>query len=120
MNVLKPYLQSTEFTLLERNKSQRQIRRLTGIDRKTIRRYQAIFESQQASVANSPGVTTGSEAATAQNPLLSRLARTRSDVHFLAGTRSTLAYAEHHDCSLFAARFDTGFNFVALNQTRLR
>jgi hypothetical protein len=55
LNVLKPYLQSTEFTLLERNKSQRQVHRLTEIDRKTIRRYQAIFESQQASVATPPG-----------------------------------------------------------------
>ncbi|SAL82831.1 integrase catalytic subunit [Caballeronia terrestris] len=53
MNVLKPHLQSTVFTLLERNKSQRQIQRLTGIDRKTIRRYQAIFGSPQASSANS-------------------------------------------------------------------
>jgi transposase len=68
VNVLKPHLQSTVFTLLERNKSQRQIQRLTGIDRKTIRRYQAIFESQQASAANSPGVTTGSEPAATQIP----------------------------------------------------
>jgi hypothetical protein len=68
LNVLKPHLQSTVFTLLQRQKSQREIQRLTGIDRKTIRRYQAIFESQQAAVANSPGVTTGSEAGTAQIP----------------------------------------------------
>jgi hypothetical protein len=68
VNVLKPHLESTVFTLLERNKSQRQIQRLTGIDRKTIRRYQAIFESQQASAANSPGVTTGSEPAATQIP----------------------------------------------------
>jgi hypothetical protein len=53
VNVLKPHLQSTVFTLLERNKSQRQIQRLTGIDRKTIRRYQAIFESQKSGSANS-------------------------------------------------------------------
>ena len=59
MNVLKPYLQSTVFTLLERNKSQRQIQRLTGIDRKTIRCYQAIFESQKSGSANSSTVTTG-------------------------------------------------------------
>ena len=68
MNVLKPHLQSTVFTLLERNKSQRQIQRLTGIDRKTIRRYQAIFESQRDLAANSPGVTTGSEPASTQIP----------------------------------------------------
>jgi transposase len=68
LNVLKPHLQSTVFTLLERNKSQREIERLTGIDRKTIRRYQAIFEARQCANANSPGVTTGFEPAVAQIP----------------------------------------------------
>jgi hypothetical protein len=51
---LKPHLQSTVFTLLERQTSQREIQRLTGIDRKTIRRYQAIFASGRAAEANSP------------------------------------------------------------------
>ncbi|MGF6813149.1 hypothetical protein OKW30_008366 [Paraburkholderia sp. Clong3] len=68
MNVLKPHLQSTVFTLLERNKSQRQIQRLTGIDRKTIRRYQAIFESEKSASANSSMVTTGSETVVTQTP----------------------------------------------------
>jgi hypothetical protein len=68
VNVLKPHLQSTVFTLLERNKSQRQIQRLTGIDRKTIRRYQAMFESEKSASANSPMVTTGSETAVTQTP----------------------------------------------------
>ena len=68
MNVLKPHLQSTVCTLLERNKSQRQIQRLTGIDRKTIRRYQAMFESEKSASANSPMVTTGSETAVTQTP----------------------------------------------------
>ncbi|ABO53210.1 Integrase, catalytic region (plasmid) [Burkholderia vietnamiensis G4] len=65
---MKPHLQSTVFTLLERQKSQRQIQRLTGIDRKTIRRYQAIFESQKSAAANSPMVTAGSDAAATQTP----------------------------------------------------
>ncbi|SMG61245.1 Transposase [Paraburkholderia susongensis] len=68
MNVLKPHLQSTVFTLLERNKSQRQIQQLTGIDRKTIRRYQAIFESKKLAAANSPMVTAGSEPIGTQIP----------------------------------------------------
>ncbi|MGF6851194.1 hypothetical protein OKW29_000080 [Paraburkholderia sp. CI3] len=68
MNVLKPHLQSTVFTLLERNKSQRQIQRLTGIDRKTIRRYQAIFESEKSASANSSMVTIGSETVVTQTP----------------------------------------------------
>ncbi|SAL88771.1 integrase catalytic subunit [Caballeronia arvi] len=54
MNVLKQHLQSTIFTLLERGASQHKIHELTGVDRKTIRRYQAIYESQQAVGANSP------------------------------------------------------------------
>ena len=47
MNVLKQHLQATIFTLLERGASQRKIHEVTGIDRKTIRRYQSIFESQR-------------------------------------------------------------------------
>lgn len=39
MNVLKPHLQTTIRTLLESKTSHRQIERLTGIDRKTIRKY---------------------------------------------------------------------------------
>ncbi|MHC2566260.1 hypothetical protein ACVIVD_008298 [Bradyrhizobium liaoningense] len=42
LNVLKRHLQSTVLTLLDRNTSQREIHRLTGVDRKTIRRYQAL------------------------------------------------------------------------------
>jgi transposase len=76
VNVLKPHLQSTVFTLLERNRSQREIERLTGVDRKTIRRYQAIFESQKLAAANSPtAAITGSEPtqpALAQIPPLPR------------------------------------------------
>jgi hypothetical protein len=56
VNVLKQHLQSTIFTLLEREVSQRRIRELTGVDRKTIRRYQTIFESHRAAAANSPTV----------------------------------------------------------------
>ncbi|WP_409077075.1 IS21 family transposase [Paraburkholderia sp. FT54] len=69
MNVLKQHLQSTIFTLLEREVSQRRIHELTGVDRKTIRRYQAIFESRRAA-SNSPGeATTGpAEPAVAQTP----------------------------------------------------
>lgn len=66
---MKQHLQSTIFTLLERQVSQRRIYELTGVDRKTIRRYQAIFESRRAA-ANSPReVTTGpAEPAVAQTP----------------------------------------------------
>jgi len=39
VNVLKPHLKSTVFTLISQGISQREIHRLTGIDRKTIRFY---------------------------------------------------------------------------------
>ena len=55
MNVLKPHKQTTIFTLLGLRKSQRDIERITGIDRKTIRSYQRQFESSRS---NSPGVAT--------------------------------------------------------------
>ncbi|WP_211607600.1 hypothetical protein [Paraburkholderia nemoris] len=51
---MKPHQQSTVFTLLELNKSQREIHRITGIDRKTIRRYTAIFAARATASANSP------------------------------------------------------------------
>jgi transposase len=57
VNVLKPHLQTTIWTLLEAGASQREIERVTGIDRKTIRGYQKRFAT--AAPATSPGVATG-------------------------------------------------------------
>ncbi len=51
---MKPHVRITIATLLQAGKTQREIARVTGVDRKTIRRY--------AREANSPGVATGSEA----------------------------------------------------------
>jgi transposase len=61
VNVLKPSKQTTIFTLLELGKSQREIERASGIDRKTIRAYQRKYVASQA---NSPGVATGEVAQT--------------------------------------------------------
>ncbi len=55
MNVLKPHKRTTIFTLLGLGKSQRDIERITGIDRKTIRSYQRRYD---ADPSNSPGVAT--------------------------------------------------------------
>jgi len=60
VNVLKPELLTTIRTLLARGATQREIERFTGVDRKTIRRYQR--------AANSPGVATGSEPLPEQIP----------------------------------------------------
>jgi transposase len=54
LNVLKSHVRITIETLLRNGKSQREIERLTGVDRKTIRRY--------GKPSNSPGVATGSAA----------------------------------------------------------
>ena len=58
MNVLKPHLQTTIATLLATNTSHRQIERVTGIDRKTIRTYAKRMEELKVK-ANSSGVATG-------------------------------------------------------------
>jgi len=60
---LKPHLQTTICTLLEARASQREIERVTGIDRKTIRAYQKRYAAA-AVAANSPGVATDSAEAT--------------------------------------------------------
>ncbi len=60
LNVLKPHLRMTLDTLLRNGTSHRQIERLTGVDRKTIRRH--------AAKSNAPGVATGTEAGEIENP----------------------------------------------------
>jgi transposase len=60
LNVLKPHLRTTIQTLLDNGATQREIERFTGVDRKTIRRYQR--------VSNSPRVATGSPALDGQIP----------------------------------------------------
>lgn len=57
---MKSHLRITVQTLLQNGSSQREIERVTGVDRKTIRRY--------AGQANSPGVATGSAEQIDQNP----------------------------------------------------
>jgi len=56
VNALKPHLQTALRTLLEGGAGQREIERVTGIDRKTIRSYQKRFAAERA---NSPGGATG-------------------------------------------------------------
>ncbi len=58
MNVLKPHLQTTILTLLAAGKSQREIARITDVDRKTIR---TLAQRTSTVDANSPGVATGTD-----------------------------------------------------------
>mgnify|MGYP002779509224 CR=1 FL=1 len=60
---MKPHLQTTIWTLLEANASQRENERVTGISRHTIRAYRQRFAAERA---NCPGVATGSEAVASQ------------------------------------------------------
>ena len=57
MNVLKQHRQATVFTLLAAGKGQREVARITGINRKTVRAYQRQFA---AGGSNYPGMATGS------------------------------------------------------------
>jgi len=67
MNVLKPSLQTTIKTLLDKEISQREIERKTGINRRTIRRYaglcglSATEEAADSKYPTSPEVATGSD-----------------------------------------------------------
>ena len=65
---MKPNQQATVYTLLERGTTQREIARITGIDRKTVRSYQRRWLARYDQSANSPGVATGSGAQADQIP----------------------------------------------------
>lgn len=59
-NVLKPHLQSTVFTLIQKGVSQRQIHRITGVDRKTIRGYaNTMVAGAVVAASNSSTLATG-------------------------------------------------------------
>jgi transposase len=60
LNVLKSHLRITVQTLLKSGTSQREIERITGVDRKTIRRYAALSKSS--------GVATGSDGQISESP----------------------------------------------------
>ena len=62
MNVLKPHLQTTILTLLGKGATQREVARITGVSRHTIRAYQQRFAAE---APNCPGVATDSAAQTA-------------------------------------------------------
>lgn len=58
MNVLKPFKKTTVLTLVQNGISQHEIARKTGVDRKTIRKYQALAPP---GVSNSPMATGSAE-----------------------------------------------------------
>jgi transposase/5S rRNA maturation endonuclease (ribonuclease M5) len=71
MNVLKPHLQTTIKTLLDRGIGQREIERKIGVDRKTIRRYERIYDlvdDEGNDPPKSPTPATGFCDESGQNP----------------------------------------------------
>ncbi len=58
MNVLKPYQKTTIATLLERGLGQREIERITGVNRRTVRLFQ---QKSLADTSNCPTPSTGAE-----------------------------------------------------------
>ena len=69
MNVLKPHQKSSVLTLVEREVSQHEISRKTGVDRKTIRKLaRAVGLALAGGDSNSPTPATGSESLPGQIP----------------------------------------------------
>ena len=77
MNVLKPHLQTTIHTLLQAGATQREIARVTGISRHTIRAWCKRFAQQEANcpgVATSPGDVPTAQTAPPRPPALTPIA----------------------------------------------
>ena len=64
MNVLKPHLQATVKTLLDKGIGQREINRKTGVNRKTIRKYGRLDDLVADQGVLSPKSPTGQQVAT--------------------------------------------------------
>lgn len=123
---MKPHLQTTIWTLLKANASQREIERVTGISRHTIRTYQQRFALERA---NCPGVATGSDAVAAQiapprppapPPASSPVATSLCEPHrdFIEAQlrlkRNAMAiYQDLVDSQGFAGRYNSVKRFVA-------
>lgn len=119
VNVLKPHLQTTIWTLLKGGASQRQIERVTGISRHTIRAYQQRFD---ADPANCPGVATepASQTAPPWPPIPSPLATSRCEPHsaFIEaqvrlGRNATAIYQDLVDLHGFGGAYNSVKRFVA-------
>ena len=121
MNVLKPHLRTTIWTLLQANASQREIARVTGISRHTIRAYQQRFDAEQA---NCPGVSTNSEAVATQitppwPPAPASMAASLCEVHrdfiqaqLLLRRNATAIYQDLVDAHGFTAAYNSVKRFV--------
>ncbi|MDD3787048.1 MAG: IS21 family transposase [Hydrogenophaga sp.] len=123
MNVLKPHLQTTIWTLLKGGATQREIERITGISRHTIRSYQQRFA---ADPANCPGVATDSPSQTAPPwpptglPVSPPVATSRCEPHrtfidaqLRLGRNATAIYQDLVDLHGFDGAYNSVKRFVA-------
>ncbi len=123
MNVLKPHLQTTIWTLLKGGATQREIERITGISRHTIRSYQQRFA---ADPANCPGVATRSPSQTAPpwpptgRPLSPPVVTSRCEPHrtfidtqLRLGRNATAIYQDLVDLYGFDGAYNSVKRFVA-------
>ncbi len=125
---MKPNQRATVYTLLERKTSQREIARLTGIDRKTVRSYHRRWLSEQS---NSPGVATDPAVQIAPpRPPASTLGKVPGgaslcephrafiEAQLRLGRNATAIYQELVDTHGFAACYNSVKRFVASIRVR--
>ncbi len=123
MNVLKPHLQTTIWTLLKGGATQREIERITGISRHTIRAYQQRFA---ADPANCPGVATDFPSQTAppwpptSRPASLPLVTSKCEPHHAfidaqlrLGRNATAIYQDLVDLQGFDGAYNSVKRFVA-------
>ena len=123
MNVLKPHLQTTIWTLLKGGATQREIERITGISRHTIRTYQ---QRLAADPANCPGVATDPPSQTAPpwpptfRPVSLSLATSKCEPHrafidaqLRLGRNATAIYQDLVDLHGFDGAYNSVKRFVA-------
>ncbi len=123
MNVLKPHLQTTIGTLLKGGASQREIERITGISRHTIRAYRQRLAAQ---APNCPGVATDSPSQTApprpptSAPIAQQLATSRCEPHrafidaqLRLGRNATAIYQDLVDRHGYEGTYNSVKRFVA-------
>ena len=126
MNVLKPHLQTTIWTLLRAGNSQREIERRTGISRHTIRAWTKRFEAQEAPPdppdpppasqesradgANCPGVATDPV-----DPLARQIAPPRPPACTLVQAPTATSLCEPHR-AFIEAQLRLGRNATAIYQ----
>lgn len=119
VNVLKPHLQTTIWTLLKGGASQREIERVTGISRHTIRAYQQRFD---ADPANCPGVATDPDGQTAppRSPTSIPTASSKCEPHRVfieaqvrLGRNATAIYQDLVDRHGFESAYNSVKRFIA-------